>query len=63
VNASELLFDGTGDDDALCESGEACVYSPNFGAYQGEGALTAPCTFLDGTVRGVSMRAYSRNGP
>ena len=34
--ASEVLFDGLGDEDGLCESGEACTLDPNLGAHQGE---------------------------
>jgi hypothetical protein len=62
VSAFEILDDGVGDDDGLCESGEACVYAPNFGAYQGEGALQ-PCTFPSGgTIKNVSMVGYPVNG-
>jgi hypothetical protein len=62
-NATEILFDPLGDDDGLCETGEACVFSPNFGFYQGEGELTlGTCIFQDGLVAGVQMYAYSANG-
>jgi hypothetical protein len=33
--AYEVVGDGVGDDDMLCESNEGCIYSPNQGAYQG----------------------------
>jgi hypothetical protein len=62
ANATEVLFDGLGNDNGLCETGEACVYSPNYGAYQGEGALVGPCTFHDGAVTGVTMFAHAQNG-
>jgi uncharacterized delta-60 repeat protein len=66
VNAQELVYDPyrnpNGNNDGLCENGEGCVYSPNFGAYQGEGSLIGPCTFQNGTVTGVSMYAWSING-
>lgn len=63
-NATEIVTDEIGDEDGLCESNEACIYSPNFGYYQGEGNyLTAgSCTFQDGTVSGVTMYAYPING-
>jgi hypothetical protein len=65
LNASEIMEDGVGDDDGLCESGEDCVYSPNLGAYQGEGTLSS-CTFDDDggttTVTGVGMYGYTTNG-
>ena len=63
LNASEIITDTTGDNDGLCESNEACIYSPNFGAYQGHGDyLTQTCTFQNGTVTGVTMYAYPNNG-
>jgi hypothetical protein len=62
VNAVETLSDTIGDDDGLCESNEACIYSPNFGAYQGSGALVGPCTFTGGAVTGVTMMAHAING-
>jgi hypothetical protein len=61
VNALEILGDGIGDDDGLCESNEACVYSSYFGADQGwdvsYGAST--CVFHDGTVTGVELHGPS----
>jgi len=62
THAYEELDDSVGDDDALCESGETCVYAPNFGAYQGEGSLIGPCTFADGIVAHVAMLGWSQNG-
>jgi hypothetical protein len=62
-SASELLFDSIGDDDGLCESNEACLYTPNYGAYQGHGSLSS-CVFSDGggAVTGVTMHGYDTNG-
>jgi hypothetical protein len=37
VDAIEIPGDNLGDDDGLCESGEACLYSPNLGLDQGSG--------------------------
>lgn len=65
TNAHEIIDDGFGDDDSLCESNEACIYNPNFGAYQGEGDYLAQgtCLFQDGAaVTGVKMYAYPTNG-
>lgn len=65
TNAHEIIDDGLGDDDSLCESNEACIYNPNFGAYQGEGDYLAQgtCQFQDGTaITGVKMYAYPTNG-
>lgn len=63
ANASEILNDAVGNDNGLCESGEACVFSPNIGAYQGHGGLAAdPCLFADDAVSGVKMYGYQLNG-
>jgi hypothetical protein len=64
VNATEIMQDEIGDDDGLCESNEACIYSPNFGVYQGHGdyLVGGTCTFQNGTVTGVQMYAYPNNG-
>ena len=35
VHAIELMDDGVGNDDGLCESGEDCLYTPNLGSYAG----------------------------
>lgn len=62
-NATEILFDGAGDDDGLCENTEACIYNPNFGVYQGSGnPMTNTCNFSNSTVSGVTMYAYPANG-
>ncbi len=64
VNALELIQDGAGNDNGLCESGEDCVYSPNLGAFQGEGdpRSRAPCVFQDGPVSGVTLFAHPADG-
>ncbi|MBL9039812.1 MAG: hypothetical protein JNG84_14945 [Archangium sp.] len=50
-NSWERFDDGLGDEDGLCESGEACVFSRNKGAYQGTGTLvrTTVSDCLSGT--------------
>ena len=64
TNAHEILDDGLGDDDTLCESNESCIYNPNFGSYQGEGDYysNGTCMFSDGTVSGVKMYSYPKIG-
>ncbi|MCM2324455.1 MAG: hypothetical protein NDJ90_14450 [Oligoflexia bacterium] len=62
-NAIELIgWDdgmGGGNHNGLCESGETCLYTPNFGAYQGQGDFTKKrCIFKDGIVSGVTIYAY-----
>jgi hypothetical protein len=62
-NAVELMLDGSGNDNGLCESGETCVYSPNIGAYQGHGPLAAgACVFENGIVRDVKIFSFTQNG-
>jgi hypothetical protein len=63
-HAMEIIFDDIGDDDGLCESDESCIYTPNYGSYQGEGDYiqNGRCNFTDGTVSNVSMFAYPLNG-
>ena len=61
-HALEILGDGIGNDDGLCESGETCVYLPNIGAYQGHGNLIDAGAFTDGAVTGVTLKRYGTNG-
>ena len=49
----------------LCEAGEVCVATPNFGAYQGHGKLMKPmnCSnYSAGVITGVSFNQYELNG-
>ena len=64
INAQEIIEDGLGNENGLCESGEACIYSPNFGAYQGDGDYKSngTCVFQNGAVSNVIMYAYPSNG-
>ena len=61
---NDPLHNPTGNDNGLCESGEACVYAPNIGAYQGEGALdfSRRCEFRNGLVSDVTLYSYPANG-
>ncbi len=63
LNAREIMLDNVGDDNGLCESNEACLYTPNFGVYQGHGSLGS-CTFNQngGSISGITMYGYSSNG-
>ena len=62
-NAVELVGDELGNDDGLCESGEACLYTPNLGRYQGHGTLVS-CNYIAGSspVTGVTLYGYTANG-
>jgi hypothetical protein len=61
-HAVELRGDERGDDDGLCETGEACLYAPNTGAYQGESALAKGCVFQGGAVGNVEVHWHTQNG-
>jgi parallel beta-helix repeat protein len=61
-HALEIDGDGSGNDNGLCESGEACLYTPNIGAYQGHGDLQSAGTFVNGTLSDITLWRYSDNG-
>ncbi len=58
---SAIEIDGIGNGNGLCESGETCLYTPNFGVYQGHGNF-GECNFSDGVVIDVKMFGYETNG-
>jgi hypothetical protein len=61
--AGDLVRNPLGNHDGLCQSGEVCLFTPNLGAFQGEGELSAACAFSPGRgVADVSLRALSQNG-
>ena len=62
LNARELVDDGVGNDNNLCESNEACLFTPNIGSYQGHGALVSAGPFANGAVSNVTLVRYSVNG-
>ncbi|MFO7592415.1 MAG: right-handed parallel beta-helix repeat-containing protein [Pseudomonadota bacterium] len=61
-NATEISGDGIGNDNALCESGETCLYTPNIGAYQGHGALVNAGTFTNGELTGITLMKHESLG-
>jgi hypothetical protein len=61
VGAIEREGDGIGNDDGLCESGETCIAAPNFGAYQGHGALRDAGTVTVGSFS-ARLLEYEENG-
>ncbi len=61
-NAMELIADGVGNDNALCESNETCVFLPNVGTYQGHGQLVSTGPFVDGTLINIRLLRYEHNG-
>ena len=62
LHAIELANDLIGNDNSLCESGEACVEMRNYGSYQGSGDLV-PAGLLNGTdVTDVTLYQYEQNG-
>ncbi len=65
--ASEVIGDGIGNDNGLCESNETCIYHPNYGHYAGDGTLVSTsgaCANIGtgGLVENVRLLAYSSNG-
>lgn len=63
LNASEVMGDGKGNENGLCESNEDCLYTPNIGRYQGHGALTATGTIINGGgVQNVVLLEHAMNG-
>src|SRR5690606_25442793 len=51
--AYEVPFDGRGNDNGICETGETCVLAPHIGAYQGHGGLKDGCKHptTDSTIK------------
>ena len=64
AHAFELFGDRVGNDNGVCELNEACVYSPNLGAYQGEGPLLPIGTGAAGARQdlNVTLKQYTTNG-
>jgi parallel beta-helix repeat protein len=61
-HAVEIIDDDIGNDNGLCESGEACLYTPNLGAYQGHGDLQSAGMFVNGTLSNITLWRYTSNG-
>jgi hypothetical protein len=62
-SAMELLRDGVGNENGLCESNETCIVLRNIGGYQGHGTLAPAGTIgAGGTIANVTLVAYSQNG-
>lgn len=63
LHAREVLRDFIGNDNLLCESGETCLFTPNFASYQGHGPIIPSSgTFVDGVISNVSLVEYTTNG-
>lgn len=61
-HAWELLEDGIGDNDGLCESNETCEVARNIGGYQGHGPLVSAGAFTPGTLTGITLVQRQSNG-
>jgi copper-binding protein NosD len=61
-NSAEIMLDGIGNDNLLCESNETCLYTPNMGTYQGHGELISAGAFTNGTLTGIALVKYEDNG-
>jgi hypothetical protein len=60
--AVEIIGDGIGNDNGLCESNETCLYTPNMGSYEGHGALISAGAFANGVLSGITLLRYQTNG-
>lgn len=58
-NAVEVMEDGLGNENTLCESGETCLFTPHIGAYQGSGPLVSAGAFEDGALSGITLLVHS----
>ncbi|MDH5711517.1 MAG: right-handed parallel beta-helix repeat-containing protein [Gammaproteobacteria bacterium] len=62
-NTVEVMDDGIGNENTLCESGETCLYTPNIGAYQGHGNLiSAGSIGTGGSLENITLMKYQTNG-
>ncbi len=61
-NTVEIMCDGIGNENGLCESNETCLFTPNIGSYQGHGVLISAGTFTDGTLTDITLKKYETNG-
>ena len=62
-NAVEIMDDGIGNDNTLCETNETCLYTPNMGSYQGHGNLiSAGSIGAGGTLENIILMKYETNG-
>lgn len=62
ANATEIIGDGIGNENGLCESNETCLYTPNIGSYQGHGALVPVSGFSNGVLSDITLLKYESNG-
>ena len=58
----ELVGDGVGNENTLCESSEVCLFTPNIGSYQGHGSLVSAGAFSDGALTGITLLKFQTNG-
>jgi hypothetical protein len=65
-NSVELIGDGVGNDNGLCEANEDCLVTPNIGAYQGHGNIVSASTVgskcVDIPSLGIKLYQYEFNG-
>lgn len=63
IDPASPAYIAGGNHDGLCEAGESCVYTPNFGAYQGHDRLVR-CTYNSKgtTLTNIAIWGFSING-
>jgi hypothetical protein len=65
-NAVEILNDGVGNENGICEANEDCLLTPNIGSYQGHGSIipasTASSACADVASLGIKLYQFETNG-
>ncbi len=63
VHAVEVMDDGIGNENVLCESNETCLVTHNIGSYQGHGPMISAGSHSVGTtIINVTLMDYTTNG-
>ena len=62
AHAVEILDNADGNENGICANGEICLYTPNIGAYQGEGDLIPAGSFVDETLTDTTLLGHESNG-
>jgi len=61
-NSVEIIADNIGNDNGLCENNETCLYTPNLGAYQGDGVLESVDGFAGPVDSNITLLQRVTNG-
>ncbi len=61
-NSVEIVSDNIGNNNGLCENNETCLYTPNLGAYQGDGVLESVDGFTEPVDSNITLLQHTTNG-